>query len=85
MTKEQINHPEHYNRYPVEVIEMMVRIFGTEAVYHFCLLNSFKYRMRLGLKDNVSLPTDIAKEKWYLKKAESYKEPEHTNYIPGKR
>jgi len=84
MNKEQVNHPEHYNQYPVEVIDMMVRIFGTEAVYHFCLLNSFKYRMRLGLKDNVSLPTDIAKEAWYLKMAEAYRKPLLVNDKPEK-
>ena len=48
--KEQVNHPEHYNQYPVEAIEIMLKVFGMEAVYNFCLLNAFKYRMRLGIK-----------------------------------
>ena len=26
--KEQVNHPDHYNDYDIEVIEMMERIFG---------------------------------------------------------
>jgi len=76
MTKEQVNHPDHYNQYPVEVIDMMLKIFGREAVYHFSLLSAFKYRMRMGLKDNVDLQTDISKEAWYLKMAKVYEQPE---------
>ncbi len=62
------NHPKHYNQYPIETIEMMVRVFGKERVKDFCLINAFKYRMRLGLKDDIQ--TDLEKEKWYLEKAE---------------
>ena len=40
--------------------------------------------MRLGLKDNVSLPTDIAKEAWYLKMAEAYRKPLLVNDKPEK-
>jgi len=76
MDKEQVNHPDHYNHYPMEVIEMMLKIFGREATYHFCILNAFKYRMRMGLKDSVTLITDIKKEAWYLKMAAVYKLPE---------
>ena len=87
MTKEQVNHPDHYNQYPVEVIDMMLKVFGINAVYHFCLLSAFKYRLRMGIKTPTieDLKNDIKKEKWYLKKAESYKEQEPTNYTPGKR
>ena len=73
MSDEQVNHPDHYNQYPVEVIEMMVKIFGVEAVYHFCLLNAFKYRMRMGMKINTTALKDLQKEKWYLDMAEVYK------------
>lgn len=62
--KEQVNHPSHYNDYDVEVIEMMRRIWGDDAVVTFCKLNAFKYRMRAGHKDN--LEQDLAKEKFYL-------------------
>lgn len=65
-TKEQVNHPDHYNDYDVEVIEMMERIFGHEAVINFCRLNAFKYRMRAGHKDGNSLEQDLKKERWYL-------------------
>lgn len=63
----EINHPKHYNQYPVEVIDMMIRIWGEEATRTFCILNAFKYRMRVGHKDDAQ--SDLAKEKWYLDKA----------------
>ena len=63
----EINHPKHYNQYPVEVIDMMIRIWGEEATRTFCILNAFKYRMRVGHKDDTQ--SDLAKEKWYLDKA----------------
>jgi hypothetical protein len=49
------------------VIDMMLSIYGKEAVIHFCLLNSFKYRMRAGHKDDAV--RDIEKALWYEKKA----------------
>jgi hypothetical protein len=57
----------HYNQQPIEVIDMMISIYGKEAVIHFCLLNSFKYRMRAGHKDDAI--RDIEKAVWYEKKA----------------
>jgi hypothetical protein len=57
----------HYNHQPIEVIDMMLSIYGKEAVIHFCLLNSFKYRMRAGHKDDAV--KDIEKAVWYEKKA----------------
>ena len=62
-----VNHPSHYTQYPLEVIEMMVRIWGKEKVATFCEINAFKYRMRAGHKDNVE--QDLGKEAWYLGKA----------------
>lgn len=62
--KEAVNHPSHYNQYDVEVLEMMKRIWGEDAVKNFCKLNAFKYRMRAGHKDDVE--QDLAKEKFYL-------------------
>lgn len=66
MSKDNIN-PDHYKQYPIESIDMMIAIWGAERVADFCLMNAFKYRMRLGHKDAVS--QDMAKEKWYLDKA----------------
>ena len=71
MNKEHVNHPKHYNQYPIEVIDMMVSIWGKEKAIDFCLMNAFKYRMRLGHKDNIE--QDIAKEQWYLDKATELK------------
>src|SRR6056297_3521530 len=65
-TEDVVNHPKHYKNYPVEAIDMMIAIWGKEAVADYCLMNAFKYRMRLGLKDN--LDQDLDKEKWYLNK-----------------
>lgn len=67
MSKELVNHPSHYNHYPIEVIDMMMSIWGKEDTIKFCLMNAFKYRMRLGLKDNIE--QDLKKEQWYLNKA----------------
>lgn len=64
--KEQVNHPSHYNNYDVEVIEMMRRIWGDEAVAIWAKLTAFKYRMRMGTKDDNPIEQDLAKEKWYL-------------------
>lgn len=64
---EQVNHPSHYNKYPMEVIDMMVRIFGVEAMQSWCVITAFKYRMRLGHKDDAL--QDMEKEQWYLNKA----------------
>jgi len=70
--KENVNHPSHYNQYPIEVIDMMVGIWGKEKVIEFCYMNAFKYRMRLGLKDDIN--QDLAKEIWYLNKAKTLKD-----------
>ena len=61
---EQVNNPDHYNSYSVEVIDMMISIWGKEKVAIFCELNAFKYRMRAGRKGSVKI--DLEKEQWYL-------------------
>lgn len=67
---DQIN-PKHYKLYPIDSIDIMLKIFGPEIVYHWCVLTAFKYRMRLGYKDEVR--QELLKEKWYLDKAEELK------------
>ncbi len=67
MKNDPINRPKHYTQYPIEVIDMMLAIWGKEKVIDYCYLNAFKYRMRAGNKDSVD--QDLAKEKWYLNKA----------------
>ena len=65
--KEAVNSPSHYNSYPIETIDMMIGVWGEEKTKDFCLMNAFKYRMRLGMKDDIK--QDLAKENWYLNKA----------------
>lgn len=65
---EEVNHPDHYNQYDVEVIDMMERIFGKTETAIFCKLNAFKYRQRMGNKPGQDITKDLAKEKWYLAK-----------------
>ena len=69
LAKETVNSPKHYNTYDLEVIDMMIKIWGIDTIKLFCQINAFKYRMRLGHKNNIS--EDLAKEQWYLNK---YKE-----------
>lgn len=70
---EYVNHPKHYNNYDVEVIEMMERIYGKDAVMLWCEMTAFKYRMRAGTKPNVSWEVDIEKETWCLDKKKELK------------
>jgi hypothetical protein len=70
---EMVNSPSHYNNYSVEVIDMMVNIWGTEKTIAFCEMNAFKYRMRMGTKPDNSIEQDLKKEKWYLDKAAELK------------
>lgn len=61
-----VNHPSHYNKYDIEVLDMMERIWGRDALIIFCRMNAFKYRMRMGEKPTSSIEQDLAKEKFYL-------------------
>lgn len=70
---EMVNHPQHYNNYDMEVIEMMERIWGTANTAVFCAMNAYKYRMRMGTKPGVDIAQDLDKEQWYLKKAKELK------------
>lgn len=70
---EMVNHPQHYNEYDIEVIEMMKRIWGVEATILFCQMNAYKYRQRMGLKPGQPIDQDLAKERWYLNKAKELK------------
>lgn len=64
--QDQIN-PSHYKQYSIEVIEMMRKIWGDEAVAIHCELTAFKYRMRAGMKGEFAVC--IEKEEWYINKA----------------
>lgn len=58
--------PSHYKAYDVESIEMAIRIWGKEEVAIFSKISAFCYRMRMGMKDDVSI--ELGKEKWFLNK-----------------
>jgi hypothetical protein len=66
---EHVEHPSHYNTYPMETIDMMVAIWGKEKVADWCEITAFKYRMRMGTKPDNSIEQDLKKEQWYLNKA----------------
>lgn len=79
---EMVNHPQHYNNYDVEVVDMMERIWGTKATIEWCKMTAYKYRMRMGTKPaeddtkeamKAKLMEDFEKEQWYLDKAEELK------------
>lgn len=63
--KEEINHPDRYASGKFECIDVMLDVFGADAVKHFCILNAFKYLWRSEKKNGVE---DIRKAVWYLNK-----------------
>ena len=73
-TYEMVNHPTHYNQYDIEVIDMIIRIWGPEAAAQWCDITAFKYRMRMGTKPDNSIEQDIKKEQWYLNKSKEIRE-----------
>lgn len=73
---------EYYNTYPIETIDIMVSIWGEEAVRKFCLMNAFKYRMRLGYKEDTE--KDLMKERWYLDRAKGVEKLELKKSAPVK-
>lgn len=70
---EMVNHPSHYNKYDIEAIEILRRVFGTAATALWCEMTAFKYRLRLGEKPETPIEQDLKKEDWYLNKAKEYK------------
>jgi hypothetical protein len=57
-----INHPPHYTKFPVEVIEI------TENL-DFCRGNAVKYLCRAGLKSKDTELEDLRKAQWYVERA----------------
>jgi len=76
---EYVNHPNHYNKYDIETIDMMEKIWGTEATALWCEMTAFKYRMRLGEKPENTLQQDLNKENWYLNKSKYLKSKLNNN------
>lgn len=61
---DKVNHPEHYQG-KHECIDIMLAMFGKEAVKGFCICNAYKYRFRADKKNGAE---DIAKAEWYENK-----------------
>ena len=61
---EAVHHPSHYQG-KNECIDVMVAMFGEEAVKHFCMCNAYKYRFRADKKNGEE---DIKKAEWYESK-----------------
>lgn len=57
--------PKHYKTSKYECIDVMIDIFGVEAVKTFCKLNAFKYIWRTDNKNGVE---DIEKAQAYIDK-----------------
>lgn len=65
--KEQVNHPVHYNiEGRKECIVEMEEKYGAYVTAIFCLMNSYKYLYRAGIKEGNSAEQDRAKAKWYF-------------------
>lgn len=54
---DQVNHPDHYTQFPVEVIEITERL-------NFCMGNVVKYVLRADYKGKPI--EDLKKARWYL-------------------
>lgn len=64
-TKDNVNHPSHYETGKFECIDVMIETQGVEAVKDFCICNAFKYLYR---HKNKNGNEDIKKSIWYLNK-----------------
>lgn len=58
---DNVNHPAHYARWPVEVINLAER-------ETFLIGNTLKYALRAGLKDGSPYGEDMAKARWYARR-----------------
>lgn len=56
-----VNHPAHYQG-KNECIDVMVALFGIEAVKGFCKCSAYKYRFRADKKNGAE---DIEKAEWF--------------------
>lgn len=64
--EEMVNSPQHYNIDGLECIDVMLKLYGKDAVLNFCMLNSFKYQFRCNRKNNCK--QDLEKARWYMNK-----------------
>ena len=58
---DNVDHPSHYTRWPVEVIDLTER-------ETFLIGNILKYALRAGIKDGSAYEEDMAKARWYARR-----------------
>lgn len=58
---DNVNHPAHYTRWPVEVIDLTER-------ETFLIGNILKYALRAGAKAGSAYREDMAKARWYARR-----------------
>lgn len=58
---DNVNHPDHYTQWPVEVIYLTER-------ESFLIGNVLKYALRAGVKDGATYGEDMAKARWYARR-----------------
>ena len=58
---DNVNHPAHYTRWPIEVINLTER-------ETFLIGNILKYALRAGAKDGSTYEEDMAKARWYARR-----------------
>lgn len=58
---DSVNHPDHYTRWPVEVVNLTER-------EDFLIGNVLKYTLRAGLKRDNTYGEDMAKACWYARR-----------------
>ena len=67
-TQDMVNHPDHYRKFPIEVIEMikalLIMKYGEDGYEAYCFGNELKYRMRAGIKGDIV--EDIKKAMKYM-------------------
>lgn len=63
--KDNVHHPDHYNKGPIECWDVMEQVYGIQETMVFCKLNAFKYLWRCDCKNGTE---DIKKAKTYLEK-----------------
>ena len=66
-SKDNVNHPDHYNSGGIECIDAMIAAYGKDFMIDFCVCTAFKYLWRHKYK-NSSLE-DRKKAVWYLNKS----------------
>lgn len=62
-TREQVDHPTHYNSHPanIECIDVVEEM-------NFNVGNAIKYLWRAGLKSEETTDTDLSKAIWYIER-----------------